>query len=73
MCILMLILHWFWFQGQKDLERDLELLSSLKNRIFGFMGQNGLSRSPCVGTAFREFEHVRMTDMFIVDVWLCRK
>ena len=55
----------------KGFETGFGAIEFLKNRIFGFMGQNGLSRSPCVGTAFREFEHVWMTDMFIVELWLC--
>ena len=45
----------------------------LKNRILVFMGQNGFSWYPCVGTAFRKFEHVRLTDMLFVDVCLYRK
>ena len=69
MCILMLILHWFWFQSQKDLKRDLELLSSFKNRIFVCFVPKGISRSPCVGTAFRKFEHVRITILLIDKVW----
>jgi len=44
-----------------------------ENRILVFMRQYGFSRSPCVGMLFRKFEHVGVTDMFIVDVWLCRK
>ena len=36
MCALMLKMHWYWFQGQKDLKRSFELLSSLKT-VFWFI------------------------------------
>ena len=45
----------------------------LKNRILVFIGQIGFSWYPCVGTTFRKFEHVSLTYMLFVDVWLCRK
>ena len=42
----------------------------LKNRILVFIGQTAFSWYPCVGTSFHEFEHVRMFDMIIVEIWL---
>ena len=69
----MRVLHWFWFQSQKDLKRGFELLSSLKNRIFVGFVPKGLSWSTCVGIAFRKFEHVRITILVIVKGWLNSK
>ena len=72
-CILMHKLHWFWFQSQKDLKRGFELLSSLKKPYFGYFVLKRISWSPCVGNAFRKFEHVRITIMVIVKVWFVPK
>ena len=41
MRVLMHMLHWFWFQSQKDLKRGFEPLSSLKNRILVVLSLRG--------------------------------
>ena len=39
-----------------------------KNRIFGILVPLRIPRVPCVGNAFRKFEHVRITNVVIEEV-----
>ena len=51
----------------------LDLWVLYKNRIFGCFVPKGISRYPCVGSAFRKSERVRMINMFIVKIWFYPK
>ena len=43
-------------------------LELFKNRTFGILSPLRIPRDPCIGNAFRKFEHVRITETVIEEV-----
>ena len=45
------------------------MLSLLKTVFLVYLVPKGIIWAPCVGNAFRKFEHVRITNVVIAKVW----